>query len=103
LVSGAQRNTFTSPRGLAISANGKVAVADAAQSAHQIVFGEPSITGLSRTRVPSTGGQALVVQGHNFSPESIVIVGGVVVTGARVESTERISLTTPALPSGITT
>jgi sugar lactone lactonase YvrE len=103
LVSGAQRKTFASPKGVSFTAAGSVVVADDAKAAQEVVFGEPDITTVSPNRSAAAGGQQVLIEGHNFSSESIVIIGGVLAKNVRVENTERISATTPVLPSGITT
>ncbi len=103
VVSGAQAGTFASPRGIAIAGDGKLVVADGAQSARQIAFGSPTVTNVTPDTINGTGGQTITVSGTNFSPDSVVVVGGVVISGPTVVNTQLISFPAPSLPSGINT
>lgn len=106
VVPAAQAGTFVEPRGIAISASGRVVVADSGRTAQQITYGEPQILTVKPPELSVRGGTRVTVKGQNFSPETLVIVGGVVVRGVQVTDTQTISFTTPltpSLPSGRTT
>jgi streptogramin lyase len=99
-------HTFNRPAGIAISRAGKVLVADHDHAAQEIQYGQPRITSITPNHVSYQGGTALTIEGANFAPDSIVIVGGVELP-CTVDSTSSIRFTAPsgakALPSGITT
>ncbi len=98
----AQRNTFQEPRGVVITADGKVLVSDRQSLARSIGFGAPTIESISPDRVLNTGGDTVTVSGTNFAPGSLVLVGRIQIS-ATVESSNRITFAVPAVPSGLRT
>ncbi len=103
IVSAAPANTFTSPKGITVTQSGRILIADSQTSAQEIRYGEPAITSITPPRAPSNGSTAVTIVGSNFAPGTTVLVGGVVIAGATVESTQRITFTASGLPSGLTT
>lgn len=89
-----QANTVTNPRGVAVTASGKVIVTDRDRSIDEITYGSPRIDSVD---VPPVSGARVTLRGSNFAPESIVIASGVFVTNTTVRDTETIELTVPAL------
>ncbi len=100
VVTVTQENTFVRPRGLTTAANGTVVVADGAFGARQLSYGAPQIASVSPQTVSNRGGERITIRGTNFSTDSVVIIGGTVISGAAVQSTETITFTAPALGSG---
>lgn len=99
----AQSNTFSGPRGIAITESGRIVVADSDRSAREISYGEPAISGITPDRVSNRGGATITVKGTNFAAGTVVIVAGIVVSGARIMDTQTISFEAPPFPSGRTT
>jgi sugar lactone lactonase YvrE len=102
VVAAVQPNTFASPKGVAITQTGKVVIAGS-NAPRQLHYGAPVIAGITPSEVPNTGSVSVTVQGNNFAPGSVLLVGGVIIPQAVVENTHRIRFTVPALPSGVTT
>ncbi len=98
----AQRNTFQEPRGVTITDDGKVLVSDRQSLARSVEFGAPTISGISPIRVLNTGGDTVTIRGTNFAPGTLVLVGRQPIEAA-VASSTRLTVTVPALPSGVRT
>jgi sugar lactone lactonase YvrE len=103
VVPAVQPGTFREPRALAVSQSGKVLVGSRDRSGQELLYGEPAIADISPASIRSQGGTEITIKGSNFSSETIVIVMGEKVEGAKIQDTETISFKAPALPSGITT
>jgi sugar lactone lactonase YvrE len=103
VVSAVQPNTFINPHGIAITGVGRVLIAGSNRAAQELRYGEPEITSITPERAPNGGNTLVTVEGRNFAPGTVVLVGGVLIPQAAVETTQRIRFFTPALPSGITT
>ena len=103
VVSAAQAGTFASPAGLAVNQGGKVVVADSGSPAKEVVYGAPEIAGISPEGVSSKGGETVTVYGANFSPETIVALRGILVSGLRIENTQKLIFTAPAVAGGLNT
>lgn len=69
-----------------------------------VTFGAPEISQLSIQSDSLSGGSELIVQGRNFAPESLVILGDRVVENFTVQSATSIRLITPAqsVPGNLT-
>ncbi|HEY3129921.1 MAG TPA: IPT/TIG domain-containing protein [Acidobacteriota bacterium] len=102
VVSAAQANanTFSSPKGIAISQSGKVIVAESGSSGREIRYGGPTLFSVAPQQVSNRGGTQLTIKGTNFAPDTIVIVAGVVISNIEVKDTQTISFIAPPLPSG---
>ena len=98
----AQRNTFQEPRGVTITDDGKVLVSDRQSLARSVEFGAPTIAGISPIRVLNTGGDTVTIRGTNFAPGTLVLVGRQPIE-ATVAGSTRVTITVPALPSGVRT
>ncbi|MFQ5768410.1 MAG: IPT/TIG domain-containing protein [Acidobacteriota bacterium] len=83
-----------------MTSSGRLVVADGVSTGVEIVYGTPEIDSVDPPQVPLGGGVQLVIEGRNFAPETVVVVGGVLVAGARILDSSRISLVAPELPSG---
>ncbi|HEV8130550.1 MAG TPA: IPT/TIG domain-containing protein [Acidobacteriota bacterium] len=103
VVTAAPPNTFVRPAGIAITQSGKLVVAEAGHTAQQISYGGPQIASIIPTRISNRSGTRVVVKGKNLAPETVVVVGGTVITGATVNDTQTLTFTAPALPSGLNT
>ncbi len=103
LVDAVQPNTFKRPVDVSITEMGKVVVADTAGSGGEIRFGSPSISSIDPQRTGIRGGARITIQGQNFTPDTIVIIGSVLISSRTVVNTRTITFTAPALPSGLTT
>ncbi len=103
VVSVSPPNSFEQPEGILIGAEGQLLVADAKRSVQEIRYGQPVITTIEPFRVSNLGGDTVTIRGRNFEPNSIVIVGGVQVSGAVPTDTETVSFAAPQLPSGLVT
>lgn len=103
VVSAVQQNTFSSPKGIAISHGGKLVVADSTRSgAQEIVYGKPEIISISPNPITNRGGTLVTIKGRNFSPDTLVIMAGIVLP-IQIVDTTTITLAAPRLPSGNTT
>ncbi len=102
VVTTVESGTFDAPHGLAINSTGGLIVSDENRGAAEVRFGRPEIIAIDPPGAGTAGGSAVVIEGRNFAPDSIVIIAGSVATAIVVDS-ETISLTTPVLPSGRTT
>ena len=101
-VAASQSQTFQKPIGLA-SAQGGIVVADGWNSASKISYGEPQIISIVPSKITLQGGEKVTIRGRNFSAETIVILGGAVMTLSR-QDTQSLEFTAPPqLPSGLTT
>lgn len=103
LVLAAEPGTFSSPGGMAITIRGRILIAEAERSVQQIRYAGPTLTTLSPDEVPSTGGTRLVLDGANFAPESVVLIGRRVATQVEFVNTTQLVVTTPELDSGLQT
>lgn len=103
VVSAVQQNTFGAPKGIAISQGGKLVVADSTNSAAQeLVYGKPEIISISPDPITNRGGTVITIKGRNFSPDTLVIMAGIVLP-IQIVDTTTLTLTAPRLPSGNTT
>jgi sugar lactone lactonase YvrE len=102
IVSATQAGTFAAPRGIAVAQRGKVVVAERGRAAQEVSYGEPAISSVTPSALSSRGGTPITIAGNNFSPDTVVIVGGVRVS-AEVRDTRTIAVTAPVLASGQTT
>ena len=103
VVSVSPPDTFEQPEGILIGDEGRILVADSKRSVQEIRYGKPAITTIEPFRVSNLGGDTMTIRGRNFEPNSIVIVGGVQITGVVPTDTETISFAAPQLPSGLVT
>jgi sugar lactone lactonase YvrE len=103
IVTASEENTFTNPRGIVIQDDGRVLVTDGTRAIRQLAYGPPQIVNITPGRVRIRGGERVVINGHNFAPDSLVVVGGTVVREVTVVDTETIVFIAPILPSGLTT
>src|SRR2546425_837097 len=60
----------------------------------------PTVTGVSPTSGPTSGGTAITISGTNFDATATVTVGGAVATGVSFVSATQLSATTPAHVAG---
>jgi len=60
----------------------------------------PTVTGVSPTSGPTTGGTAITISGTNFDATATVTVGGAAATGVSVISNTQINATTPTHAAG---
>lgn len=69
-----------------------------------VTFGAPEISELSIQSDSLSGGSELIIQGRNFAPEALVILGNRVLENFTVQSATRIRLITPAqsVPGNLT-
>jgi len=65
-----QKNTFSSPVGIAVNQSGRVVVAVSTRTAGEIAYGAPEITSLSTDRMDERGGDKVTVHGLNFAPDT---------------------------------
>lgn len=103
VVLAAPPGTFSSPNGIVISGSGRLVVADSDIIGREIVYGAPEIAGLTPEAIGTAGGIQVTIRGRNFSPNSLVVVAGVVIEGVEVRNTQTIVFDAPPLPSGLTT
>ncbi len=66
------------------------------------VYSAPTVTTASLTKGPSSGGQAVAIDGTNFTAKSTVTVGGVAATGVKFTSATALSFVTPKTTAGAT-
>jgi hypothetical protein len=97
VVAAYQSNTLKNPRGVAVTASGKVIVTDRDLSISEISYGRPQIDSVDPAPV---NGARVTIKGRNFAPESLVIASGTFVTNYTVRDTETIEATIPALVGG---
>jgi hypothetical protein len=71
-------------------------------SATYTVYAAPTVTARSSTKGPSSGGQAVSIDGTNFTAKSTVTVGGVAATGVKFTSATALSFVTPKTTAGAT-
>ena len=102
LVDAVQSGTLQNPGDISITQTGRLLVADANGAAREIRFAEPVILNVPAA-ISNVGGETLEIQGQNFAPDTIVVVGGVFASNMSVEDSRTISLTLPPLPSGLAT
>jgi sugar lactone lactonase YvrE len=104
VVPGAQPNTLQNPGGIAVTAAGGVVVADGSRTATEIRYGQPQITSVVPSQISIFGGESVTVSGGNFAPDTVVVLGGVIIPNVTVSNTQTLMFTAPAaLPSGLTT
>ena len=96
-------NTVDNPKGIAVGQGGQLIVTGGNRSAVEVRFGVPEIANFSPVKAGNKGGTEITIHGRNFSPDTIVVLGGVLVTNAQVLSTQTIRMTTPVVASGVTT
>src|SRR6185436_18147237 len=73
-----------------------VNAASEAEAVKIVTVGAPEIASLSQDSDRLEGGAEVIVTGKNFAPESIVVLGDKVVTGAKVISATKIRI--PKVP-----
>lgn len=100
VVDAVQLGTFTHPAGVTVTQNGRVVVADSGGNVGEIRFGAPAIMSLDPQRASGVGGETITIRGENFAPDTILVVGGVLVSTRTVVNTQTITFRAPALPSG---
>ena len=103
VVQATQGNTFSQPQGIIISASGQAIATDANRSAQRISLGTPEINAVTPESVRSQGGAVVTIQGKSFAPDSLMVVGGVVIEDFEILNTQTIRFSAPMLPSGRTT
>jgi len=103
VVTAVQGNTFRAPKGLATTVGGSLVVADAASGAQQLSYGPPQIASINPQRISDAGGTAVTIRGTNFAPDSVVVIGDVVVPNIVIQNTETITFTAPPAGSGRST
>lgn len=103
IVSAAQAGTFLNPKGMAVAQNGRVVVTGQGRAAQELVYGEPRITSITPNSASNRGGQIITIKGSNFAPDSSIVVGGTVISGAKISDAQTIAFTAPPLPSGRST
>jgi sugar lactone lactonase YvrE len=103
IVPAAQAGTFDTPRSVAVAENGKVLVTGTGPAARQLVYGQPQISAVSPARFSSKGGQSVTINGSNFSPDTVIIIGDTVIANPDVADTQTIKFAVPALLSGRST
>ena len=103
VVQAAQTGTFNAPQGLAITARGRVVVAERLNSVQEIRYAGPGLTSISPSTVSSLGGEMISLDGSNFAPDSIVLIDGRLVLDIEIPTTSRIDCTLPPVLSGIRT
>jgi hypothetical protein len=64
------------------------------------VYSAPTVTGSSVAKGPSSGGQAVSIDGTYFTAKSTVTVGGVAATGVKFISDKALSFVTPKTTAG---
>lgn len=62
----------------------------------------PTVTSITPTSGPTTGGQSVTVSGTGFQPDATLSFGGVSATGVSAVSSTTLTAITPAHPSGVT-
>ena len=94
--------TCTTPAGTAGAQN--VAVTTAAGTGTgtglYTYYAAPTVTGISPTGGPTTGGTSVIITGTNFTGATSVTIGGVAATSVTVNSATQITATTPAGTAG---
>nr|WP_246670128.1 IPT/TIG domain-containing protein [Bradyrhizobium stylosanthis] len=99
-VNSSTQITATSPAGTAgiVDVTVTTSVATSATSAaDQFTYvAAPTVTSISPTSGPATGGTSVVITGTNFSGATAVTFGGVAATGFNVDSGTQITATAPA-------
>ncbi len=101
-VPAAQSGTFNDPRALLAAAGGRLFVADQG-GALSLEYGAPRIDQIDPKSVSNRAGSRATIRGRNFSPDTQVVVGGLIIANAVVANTGTIDLELPDLASGRTT
>ncbi len=100
VVLAAEPGSFDGPGGMTTTIRGRILVAESRRTVQQIRYAGPSIFSVEPVTVSANPGQAVTIFGRNFAPESVVIIGDVVVDSINFKDTTEISFISPALPSG---
>jgi len=103
VVTAVQGNTFRTPKGLTTTLGGSLVVADTAAGAQQLSYGAPRIASINPPQISDSGGAPVTIRGSNFAPDSVVVIGDVVVPNAVIQNTETITFTAPPAGSGRST
>ncbi len=96
----AQPGTFLAPRAALAGGGGRLFVADSGGSLFEVRYGAPVIESVSPAQAASEGDVEVTVRGRNFSPETAVVLAGVVISEVEIADTGALSFRTPRLPSG---
>jgi large repetitive protein len=103
-VNSATSLTATSPAEVAGTVHVRATTAggaSAASAADQFTFvAAPSVSAISPTAGPATGGTSMTIGGSNFSGASAVMFGGTPAAGFKVSKPTAMTATTPAEPAG---
>ena len=103
VVDAVEPGTFANPGQMAIVQGGRLLVADGERAGREVVYGAPSVALVEPPEVAPEGGEEVAITGQNFGPESIVVVGGVLVGDVEVVDSQTIRFSSPPLRSGVTT
>ena len=83
-----------------VTVGGQSSATSAADQFMYIAPPPPTVTGVSPTSGPTSGGTAITISGTNFDATATVTVGGAVATGVSFVSATQLSATTPAHVAG---
>jgi sugar lactone lactonase YvrE len=72
----------------------------ATSSADRFTYAAPSVTGISPSTGPSSGGSGITITGTNFGSDATVSFGGIPGTAVTVNNATSISVTSPASAAG---
>jgi sugar lactone lactonase YvrE len=100
IVEAAQDKTFNGPRGIAISQAGKVVIGERSRSAQELAYGAPEIRSITPDHISIRGGTTVTISGNNFSSDTLVVAGGVVIAQPVIRDTRTITFVAPSLASG---
>lgn len=95
LAEAAQPELNSHPRDVFIPRGGTVLVAD--RSARQACQGPPEITSVTPELLNIQGGEKITVKGTNFSPDSFIVLGGLILEDINFENADAISFEAPPI------
>src|SRR3989441_861944 len=84
-----------------VTVGGQSSATSAADQFMYIAPPPPTVTGVSPTSGPTSGGTAITISGTTFDPTATVTVGGTAATGVSFVNATQINATTPAHAAGI--
>lgn len=90
-----QMDVGSSPQGISIAQDGHVLVSGIGMRATLFEFGMPSITSVLPDTVSLRGGERILLQGRNFTPNTAVVIAGKVITDTNYMDSSTIQLETP--------